>query len=266
MTLMEAIRRLTPDASLVEAADGVALNRTLTSARIDVLFIDVLLPQTNGADIRRWREAGNPQGLVVLVTDMLAPQWPSIAMRIGAYDVMLKPLGDHHIIRILDASRILSRSLDLLIVDPGHTTRKLIRKLLGQSHFSFRISEVAGGSEAVRLIERQPIDLAIVEMGLPDYSALEVACRINDRHPAARILMTGTRIEAGVERQLATFGASGFLPKPFQFFDIDKAVHTSFGLWHPYLINALKRENLIAAEPPAALPVKGGPPERPGDP
>lgn len=264
LALSEAIRRLAPDAVLVEAADGVALNRALSETSIDVLFIDVLLPQTNGADIRGWREAGNPQGLIVLVTDMLAPQWSSIATCIGAYDVMLKPLGDRPITRILDASRILSRSLDLLIVDPGQTTRRLMRKLLGQSHFSFRISEAAGGPEAVRLIERQSLDLAIVEMDLPDYSALEVACRINDRHPAARILMTGRRIEEGVERQLATFGASGFLPKPFQFFDIDKAVHQSFGLWHPYLINALKRENLLAAEPTMASPVTASPPRRAG--
>lgn len=249
LALAEAVGRLDPGARIVEAADGSALNHALATSPIDLLFVDVLLPQTNGADIRRWREADNPRGLVVLVTDMLAPRWPATARRVGAYDVILKPLGDIHIGRLLAAHRILSRSLDCLVVDPGQATRTLVRKLLGQSHFSFRIREAAGGRDAVRLAEAGPLDLAIIEMSLPDYPALEVACRINDRHPEARILMTGPRIEEGVQRQLTTFGASGFLPKPFQFFDIDRAVHESFGLWHPYLINALRREHRLDAEP-----------------
>ncbi|MBB5765265.1 response regulator [Methylorubrum rhodesianum] len=249
LALAEAVGRADPAARVIEAADGSALNRALADSPVDLLFVDVLLPQTNGADIRRWRETGNPQGLVVLVTDMLAPRWSATARRVGAYDVILKPLGDLHIGRLLAARRILSRSLDCLVVDPGQATRTLVRKLLGQSHFSFRIREAAGGRDAVRLIERDPVDLAIIEMSLPDYPALEVACRINDRRPETRILMTGPRIEEGVQRQLTTFGASGFLPKPFQFFDIDKAVHESFGLWQPYLINALRRESLLDAGP-----------------
>lgn len=255
LALVEAVRRIDPDAVLIEAADGVALDRLLAQRRVDVLFIDVALPQTNGADIARWRRTENPQGLIVLVTDMLAPRWPSVATRLGAYDVILKPLGDTPIARVLDAARVIARRLDLLVVDPGRATRALIRKLLGQSHFSFNILEAAGGHEAMRMTERQGIDLAIIEMNLPDYPALEVACRINDRHPGARLLMTGAAMEEGVRRQLATFGASGFLKKPFRFFDVDKAVHESFGLWHPYLINALKREDGLGDDA-AARPMR----------
>lgn len=246
LTLVEAVLRIDPDAVVIEAADGAALDRLLGQNSVDVLFVDVALPQTNGADIARWRRTGNPQGLIVLVTDMLAPRWPSVATRLGAYDVILKPLGDTHIARVLDAARVIARRLDLLVVDPGRATRALIRKLLDQSHFSFNIFEAAGGHEAVRVAERRSIDLAIIEMTLPDYPALEVACRINDRQPGARLLMTGAAMEEGMRRQLATFGASGFLRKPFRFFDVDKAVHESFGLWHPYLINALRREEGLA--------------------
>ncbi|WP_342151615.1 response regulator [Methylorubrum sp. SB2] len=246
LTLVEAVQRIAPDAVVIEAADGVALDRLLAESRVDVLFIDVALPQTNGADIARWHSSENPQGLIVLVTDMLAPRWPSVATRLGAYDVILKPLGDTHIERVLDAARVIARRLDLLVVDPGRATRALMRKLLGQSHFTFNVIEASGGHEAVRVSERRGIDLAIIEMNLPDYPALEVACRINDRHPGARLLMTGAAMEEGMRRQLATFGASGFLKKPFRFFDVDKAVHESFGLWHPYLINALRREESLA--------------------
>jgi len=261
LALVEAVQRIAPDAVVIEAADGGALDRLLAESKVDVLFIDVGLPQTNGADIARWRRTGNPQGLIVLVTDMLAPRWSSVATRLGAYDVILKPLRDAHIARVLEAARVIARRLDLLVVDPGRATRALIRKLLGQSHFTFNILEAAGGHEAVRVTERRGIDLAIIEMTLPDYPALEVACRINDRHPGARLLMTGPAMEEGMRRQLATFGASGFLRKPFRFFDVDKAVHESFGLWHPYLINALRREEALAevalaegalAEAPAA--------------
>ncbi|GJE73639.1 Regulator of RpoS [Methylorubrum suomiense] len=248
LALVEAVRRTAPDAVVIEAADGLDLGRLLARERIDVLFIDVALPQTNGADIARWHRSSTPQGLIVLVTDMLAPRWSSVATRLGAYEVILKPLGDHHIARVLEAARAIARRIDLLVVDHGRATRTLIRKLLEQSHFSFNILEAAGGREAVRLTERRAVDLAIIEMDLPDYPALEVACRINDRHPEARLLMMGAAMEEGMRRQLATFGASGFLRKPFHFFDVDKAVHESLGLWHPYLINAQKRDEALAAE------------------
>ena len=242
LTLCEAVARADPGATVIEVSDGLELDRALKRGGIDILFVDVVLPMTNGADIVGWRAATGRNSLIVLVSDLLAPGWPAVAKKIGAYDVILKPLGDHHVRRVVDASRILSRQLNLLVVDPGRETRSLINRLLRRSQFSLNIRQTERGQAAVALVRRQEFDLAIIAMELSDHPALEVACRINDLRPHAKIVLTGRAIEPAMLKQLGTFGISTFLRKPFGFAEIDRMLHEVFGLWRPYLINALQME------------------------
>lgn len=242
LTLCESVARADPRATVIEASDGMELDRALKRGGIDILFVDVVLPMTNGADVLGWRAAAGQNSLIVLVSDLLAPGWPSVAKKIGAYDVILKPLGDHHIRRVVEASRILRRRLNLLVVDPGRETRSLIQRLLRRSQFSLNIREAEGGHTAVGLVRRQDFDLAIIAMECTDHPALEVACRINDLRPQTKIVLIGRAIEPAVMKQLGTFGVSTFLRKPFGFAEIDRMLHEVFGLWRPYLLNALQME------------------------
>ncbi|UMY18036.1 response regulator [Methylobacterium organophilum] len=242
LAVSEAAVAAAPDAQVTEIADGRALETVLAGGGIDILFIDSILPRMDGLNLVTWSEAQGGNCLIVLVTDLLSPQWPFVAKRIGAYDVVLKPLRASHVGRVVEASRVLRRKLSLLVADPGRETRALIGRLLADSRFRFEICEVTGGREALRMIERTTIDLAFVETNLPDFPALEVACRLNDRHPEAKIILSGRTIDPGLTRQFSTFGISGFLQKPFGFAEIDKMLHEAFGLWRPYLINALHAE------------------------
>ncbi len=249
LALIETIIEVEPSAKVISATNGLELSRALASGPIDIVLIDVVLPQTNGADLLAWRNSGSagPRSMVVLVTDLLATGWPSVARRIGAYDVILKPLAKQNVERVIEASRVTRRRLSLMVVDPSAATRKLITRLLGQSQFSFEVVEAPGGKDAVRLAKRRSFDMAIVEQNLPDFPALEVACLVNDRYPEAKLVMMGVEIEERLLKQLETFGVSGFLKKPFSFTDVDKIVHRVFGLWHPYLITAIQAEEAKAA-------------------
>lgn len=241
LRLVEAITQVDPSAKVLEATNGRELARLLLEGPVDLVVIDVVLPQTNAADLLAWRGA-NPRGMIVLVSDVLAPGWPSVAKRIGAYDVMLKPLDERHIERILKASSVIRRKLRLLIVDASRPTRALVGRLLDQSHFSFDTVQAAGGREAVRLAGKRSFDLVILELNLPDFPALEVACLLNDQQPQAKVVVTGMEVDERLMRQFETFGIAGFLKKPFYFSDLDKSIHQVFGLWHPYLVAALAAE------------------------
>ena len=251
LSLVEALQEADPGATIIEAANGLELGRSLREAPIDVLFVDVTLPQTEGADILNWRSAIRPGGIIVIVTDQLAPRWPSLATRIGAYEVILKPIGTKQVRRLLEARQLVRRTLNLLVVDPGQETRSLIRRLLQRSNFSFEVIEAENGHAALGLAKRTPLDIAIIEMGLPDVPGLEVACQIHERQRDARLVMMGVKIDASVQRHFGTFGVSAFLRKPFQFAGIDKAVHEVFGLWYPYLITALQTDAARTAAPKA---------------
>lgn len=242
LAVAEAVALAAPQAKLVEIADGAGLKRLLKSQPVDLLFIDTILPSTDGFDLLEWRQQAGAESMVVIMSDLLAPQWPSTAQRVSAYDVLLKPMSNVQVSRIVEAQRTLSRRLNLLVVDPSRETQTLIRRLLRESQFRFDISEAVGGRQAVALAKEAPVDLALVANELPDFPALEVACRINGKHPEARIVLTGRSVEEGVVRQFSTFGISGFLAKPFGFAEIDKILHEAFGLWRPYLLAVLHEE------------------------
>src|ERR1700712_1831392 len=106
LSLVEALQEADPGATIIEAANGLELGRSLREAPIDVLFVDVTLPQTEGADILNWRSAIRPGGIIVIVTAQPAPRWPSLATRIGAYEVILKPIGTKQVRRLLEARQL----------------------------------------------------------------------------------------------------------------------------------------------------------------
>ncbi|GJD47542.1 Regulator of RpoS [Methylobacterium crusticola] len=254
--LADAIRAEAPDATVREATNGVDLQRALERDRVDLVFVDVVLPQTDGAAIARWRAEAGRHSMVILVSDLLSPRWPSIATHLGAYDVLLKPVGGRQVRNAVEACRVIRRTLSLLVVDPNRATRAVIRRLLDQSHFSFEVVESEGGRRAVNLARRRLFDIAIIDMALPDYPALEVACQIQDRQSATKLIMMGVDLDAETSR-FDTFGIAGLLRKPFHFVDIDRTVHAAFGLWRPYLINALQAEQARAVQRPPGAAQRG---------
>ncbi len=240
--LREVVLSFEPEAAIHEAGDGAELGAMLADGRVDLLVIDVLLPRTDGAQITAWRARKGKRCAIVLVTDILSPRWPVIASTVGAYEVLLKPVRPDKLGQLVDAARFIRRELKVLLVEPLSSTRGLIHRLIGQSCFTCAITESDGGRQAVRQAAFGSFDLALVEVGLPDLPGTEVACRLQERSPATRVVMMGANVEPAVQRTLSTFGVAGYLPKPFYFPDFDKAIHEALGLWRPYLINAIIAE------------------------
>ncbi|GBU18911.1 MULTISPECIES: response regulator [Methylobacterium] len=245
--LSEMIARIAPGTTVIEVANGTQLNAALQDNAIDLLFVDVMLPQTDGRDIMKWQTAAGPQTMIVLLSDLLSPRWPHVAQSIGAYDVLLKPFGETPIKRLIDACRVLGHSLNLLVVDPSEASRSVIARLLAQSSFTFEITAFDRARPALRAQQRRPFDLAIIELGLPDMPGLELACQLQAGAGEVRTVMMGAKVDAKTQKSLKTFGVGAFLAKPFYFPELDAAVHQAFGLWRPYLINALVAEREKAA-------------------
>ena len=107
-------------------------------------------------------------------------------------------------------------------------TRPKIQVLLVDDHFMIRmgllgaferepdihvVGMASSGTEAIRLYDQLLPDVMLLDGMLPDIHGTEVASRIIERHPAARILMvsineTPEDIHRGMEA-----GACGYLPK-----------------------------------------------------
>ncbi|MGB3222246.1 MAG: EAL domain-containing protein [Desulforhopalus sp.] len=103
------------------------------------------------------------------------------------------------VILIIDDDPGLSKTLADILNDEGHKT--LIAK---------------DGAEGLSFMNRCAIDLALIDLGLPDMSGLDVLSKIKADHPAAAvIILTGNAtLESAIEA--TNRGAFSYLMKPYE--------------------------------------------------
>jgi DNA-binding NarL/FixJ family response regulator len=100
----------------------------------------------------------------------------------------------------------------VLLADDHGIVRRGLRSLLEESGHSV-VAEAADGLEAVRLAEEHRPDLAIVDVGMPKLSGIEVAARTQKfERPPAVIVLSMHADESYILRALAA-GARAYLLK-----------------------------------------------------
>jgi DNA-binding NtrC family response regulator len=134
-------------------------------------------------------------------------------------------------------------SIHILIVDDEYTLRESCASLLRQE--GYKVSVCANGSEALELIRRRNVDIALIDIYMEGLSGLEVLAGCLEFKPdMLAIMMTGNpSVESSVTALSA--GAWDYLPKPFSATHlqilIGRAAHT--------VLRARDRAN--DTEPPA---------------
>ncbi len=78
----------------------------------------------------------------------------------------------------------------------------------------FRCARTTAGGEAIDVLERQPIALVVLDIGLPDISGTELCRQIRQRHEVPVIFLTARNAE--VDRVVGLeLGADDYVTKPF---------------------------------------------------
>ncbi len=124
----------------------------------------------------------------------------------------------------------------ILIVDDKASMRKMLKEALeGQGH-SCKLA--ASGSEALLSIKKDPCDLVLTDLRMPDVSGMDLLREVKDKGlQAAVVLMTAYgSVETAVEAM--RLGASDFLPKPFSLDHLKVVVDKALK------VKALTSENL----------------------
>jgi PAS domain S-box-containing protein len=101
----------------------------------------------------------------------------------------------------------------ILVVEDERSVRALVRKTLESKGYT--VLEAEAGAEAVEIARTLPVDLVLTDMVLPGIGGSEIAARILEIHPDAKVLYTsGYTDDVIVRRGLIKRGA-GFIEKPF---------------------------------------------------
>ena len=104
--------------------------------------------------------------------------------------------------------------IDVLIVDDNATNRAILSEQL--QHWMCRPSLASSGSEALRLLEREPdrFDLVLLDFQMPDIDGLEVARRLMRNGNACPVILLSSVADTQPREQWAGLGLAAWLTKP----------------------------------------------------
>jgi CheY-like chemotaxis protein len=81
----------------------------------------------------------------------------------------------------------------------------------------FDVALAAAGPEALRLLASPAsVDLAVIDLMMPDLNGLDLARRIRREFPHVRVVLTSAYHLSARQLELADCGAVGFVPKPYR--------------------------------------------------
>ena len=101
--------------------------------------------------------------------------------------------------------------LRLLIVEDHADTAMVLRKLLSAS--GYHVKTAACAASAMQMIEQEPFDLLISDIGLPDWNGYELMKRIRAAHAIRGIAMSGFGMDEDI-RKSREAGFADHLVKP----------------------------------------------------
>jgi two-component system invasion response regulator UvrY len=115
----------------------------------------------------------------------------------------------------------------VLIVDDHPLLRHAIKEVI-ESHFSSSdVRQASTGEEALRIVKAERVELAVLDIALPDYSGLTVLKRIKQLRPFVKCLMLSMHDEPHYARLAMAHGAAGYLTKgatPAELYDAMRTI------------------------------------------
>lgn len=231
-------------ASPIEALSWIEEGRPF-----DIAVLDMQMPEMDGimlaAEIRRYRDA---QALpLVLLT--------SLGMRAGDTGrgefaaSLVKPVKPSQLYNTLvgffagqpvyveerpveatfygETGRL--RPLQILLAEDNAVNQKLALKLL--ERVGYRADLAANGLEALQALERQPYDVVLMDVQMPEMDGLEATRRIRSRRPAAegpRIIAMTANVMQGDRELCMAAGMDDYIGKPVQVQELYAALNRAW--------------------------------------
>ena len=209
--------------------------RMLSAQTYDLAIVDMHMPVMDGATLAaRIRAAGHTLPLVLFTSlgrreaagDLFAATLAKPLRQSQLFDTLITLLAPEASTRAappdaaktrVDASLAQRHPLRILLAEDNVVNQKLALRLLQQ--MGYRADLASNGIEAIESVARQPYDVVLMDVQMPEMDGLEATRRIVRRWPASQrpriVAMTANAMQGDREACLAA-GMNDYVTKPIR--------------------------------------------------
>ncbi len=217
------------------ASPSEALARIEEGETFDVAIVDLVMPEMDGLElareIRRHRDERELPFVLLTSLGRLSPAQSSEAFAVQLakpvkasqlYNALLGALADHVQTPetgepMPEEEKPATSSLRILLAEDNTVNQKVALRLLDQ--LGYRSDVASNGLEALEALERQPYDVVLMDVQMPELDGLDASRRICERWPAEvrpRIIaMTANALPEDREACFAA-GMDDYIAKPIR--------------------------------------------------
>ncbi|MBI4611876.1 MAG: response regulator [Candidatus Rokubacteria bacterium] len=113
----------------------------------------------------------------------------------------------------------------VLVVDDDRFFREVLVEVLATA--GYEVKGAAGGQEALACLKREPYDLVLADIVMPDITGWEVARAARAHDPTTVVILFSARSIRPEDPSLREIGANAFLEKPFRVPELIGAVRAA---------------------------------------
>ncbi len=103
--------------------------------------------------------------------------------------------------------------LKVLVVDDEPAIRRFLRTSLSAQ--GYQVGEAEDGAAALDSLRRNPIDLLVLDLGLPDISGFNIIERVRGQGSTLPIVVLSSRTDESGKVKALDLGADDYVTKPF---------------------------------------------------
>ncbi len=118
--------------------------------------------------------------------------------------------------------------INIMIVDDHPMVLEGMKSLLNNINYVQIAGMASNAFEAIGILKSHTVEVAIVDINLPDISGIELTKKIKAEYPAVKVLAMSTFKERSYISQMIQNGASGYLVKSAAKEEIEEAILAAY--------------------------------------
>ena len=207
---------LEKDYNVTCAKSGMEGIDILKSNDIDLVLLDLYMPDMNGMDVlAKIREDASISAVkVVILTSSGMKTDVTEAIQLGALDFIKKPFFPTEFLDRIKKVLNIAKKDNILVVDDDKMNLAIVHKMLG---IRYDVTCVSSGMDAISYLNNNVPDMILLDLHMPEMNGLEVLEKIREQDKLSDIPVVFLTADNDRKTEIDIFkaGAMDFIQKPF---------------------------------------------------